>query len=752
MPYDPRPIDTSHVSLPHAVAALAERLAENTHDHWAAQRFREGWRHGPTRDDVRKEHPCLIPYDQLPESEKEYDRLTACETVRAILALGHTIREGAPPSSEVLVTEAEVRRLLALDGGSGARPRLTEVLELVGSRRPKTVEAHRVLGRWLYRAGENLLAADVARAGQEVEGGALDGPLRLLQAQSLARAGALGRALELVEELERGGGADQDTLSLVGRIHKDLAALEVDSAARMRAMRVAYEKYLAAYHATDHGYFPGINAATMAFACGYRDEARQLARVVRQKAEADPGIWGIATLAESSLLLEDWPAAEAAYRAFAERARADRAFGDLSTTRRNAALILEHFPDRRDAILEALAQPAVVVFAGHMIDRPGRVERRFPPELEPAARCALGAHLAKLDAGFGYASAACGADLLFLEVMGARSCETTVVLPYNARDFAEDSVGPTWQGRFEAALRAATQVVVASEHRVGPGTATYAYASDLAHGLACIRAAQLGARFMPLALWDGKTGDGPGGTASIVARWLELETTPDVIRIDQLDPTELEPTGINAPDVEVGFVPPTELQPTVTVHGDVHSEVLSSLFADAVGFSKLDDRQIAHFVGDLWGDVAQLAGQVPPEILLTKNTWGDGLFFVFRGVEPAGHFALDLADVVRARRARWAELDLPNTLSMRIALHVGPVLVVPIEPVTERLNCFGSHVTLAARMEPITPPGQVYASQAFAALAAGQRVRSFTCEYVGQIPLAKGYRVEPTYVIRRGRK
>jgi hypothetical protein len=71
---------------------LLERLAENAHEHWARQRLRDGWIYGPQRNDATKEHPCLIPYAALPESEKQYDRLTAGETLKAILVLGYTLR------------------------------------------------------------------------------------------------------------------------------------------------------------------------------------------------------------------------------------------------------------------------------------------------------------------------------------------------------------------------------------------------------------------------------------------------------------------------------------------------------------------------------------------------------------------------------------------------------------------------------------------------------------------------------------
>jgi RyR domain len=93
--YTPQPLDTSHVTLPPALAGLLERLAENTHEVWAAQRMQDGWTWGAERDDAQKLHPCLIPYDQLPESEKEYDRKTAAEALKVVIALGFAISQQA---------------------------------------------------------------------------------------------------------------------------------------------------------------------------------------------------------------------------------------------------------------------------------------------------------------------------------------------------------------------------------------------------------------------------------------------------------------------------------------------------------------------------------------------------------------------------------------------------------------------------------------------------------------------------------
>ena len=89
--YKPVPINTSQVDLPGNLADLTEKLAKNAHDNWAAMRMKDGWTWGPERDDKLKKHPDLVPYEELSQSEKQYDRTAAMETIKAILAIGYKI-------------------------------------------------------------------------------------------------------------------------------------------------------------------------------------------------------------------------------------------------------------------------------------------------------------------------------------------------------------------------------------------------------------------------------------------------------------------------------------------------------------------------------------------------------------------------------------------------------------------------------------------------------------------------------------
>ena len=93
MSYTPKPMPVENIKLSQEITDLIESLSRNAHEIWAARRVADGWRVGPTRDDRRLEHPGLVPYDDLPESEREYDRKLVTETVKAIMALGYEIHK-----------------------------------------------------------------------------------------------------------------------------------------------------------------------------------------------------------------------------------------------------------------------------------------------------------------------------------------------------------------------------------------------------------------------------------------------------------------------------------------------------------------------------------------------------------------------------------------------------------------------------------------------------------------------------------
>lgn len=89
--YEPQPLDTSMIELPAELEALAEAISKNVHEVWAQNRMKEGWTYGPERNDEKRETPCLVPYEELSEEEKAYDRDTAFNTLKFIVSLGFQI-------------------------------------------------------------------------------------------------------------------------------------------------------------------------------------------------------------------------------------------------------------------------------------------------------------------------------------------------------------------------------------------------------------------------------------------------------------------------------------------------------------------------------------------------------------------------------------------------------------------------------------------------------------------------------------
>jgi class 3 adenylate cyclase/tetratricopeptide (TPR) repeat protein len=766
MEYQPRPIPTADVTLTEPLAELTERLAENAHEHWARQRLADGWVYGPVRDDARKEHPCLVPYGQLPESEKQYDRLTAMETLKAVLALGYTITPPAkagPPAAgaEPAVSGAEQAALRAnLDEAGMSLAALLDLERKLSTFRrlgATLPEVDRALGERLLRLGEPLLAYDVVTESLRSDpGGGRDQRLRQLQALALARVGDTGTAMARLEELVREPHDDpallEETLGILARTYKDLGArcAERDPGLAASCFTKALAIYRRAYDQTG-GYYPGINAATLALLLDDPAQARDLAGRVREGCRAEPDrvnggsragdeYWLTATLGEAELILGRTDEARGWYRRAKEIGTQARRFGDMGSTFTQAErLLLPRLGLPRSVLKELFPMPGVAVFVGHMIDRPGRPNPRFPQELEGHVKEALRRWLDEAGVLIGYASAACGSDLLFLEAVLERGGEAQVVLPYRRDLFRQDSVdlvpGSDWGERYERVLGRA-KVREVSGHRLGDNGVSYDYANQVLHGLAKMHAGQLGVALSHLAVWDRRPGDAPGGTASTVERW--QASGYDVAVID------LTTFQGHRPAAPAAAAPPPPPEPTAP---GLVPEIAVYLFGDVVGFSKLEEPQLPPFRDHFLGLIARLIDELPGSARpFKRNTWGDAVYLVFPGVGAAGRFALDLRDQIAA--TDWSGKGLPGDLSMRIGLHAGPAYRCE-DPVTKRPRFLGRHISHAARIEPIAPPGQVYASEAFAALAASARVPDFACRYIGQMPLAKGYGIYPTYHVQR---
>jgi len=599
------------------------------------------------------------------------------------------------------------------------------------------VEAVHAFVKRALSAGEFLTAYDAAAA--SVESHPDDDWLRQRMALALAQTGSSTRAQEILNALVAKDPTNRETLSILGRTYKDRWCANPDNEDYLRK---AFECYNRAFEVLPPDSYPGINAATIAFLLKETDKANRLAETVLEICRKQPDdYWKHATVAEALVVLGDAEGAKRAYRA-AVAAETDnlRAF---SSTRKQARVLSRQLYDRADAFDECFPIPKLVVFSGHMIDAPDRRTPRFPPSREAEVKELLEQQLDAMNAGIGFASAASGSDILFLEAILARGGAIHLVLPWPADEFVKTSVAIAgdgmWVERFHSVLAQAASIRILGELYM-PGSATgFEYCNLAMNGLARLFARSLDLEITPLAVWDGFAG-APGGTGSFVRYWRTHRVPVKVVPIATKPPSML--TSTETFDTDSGGND-DEFEAWVRASG--RQEIKAIMFADVVGYSKLPETVIPKYVAQFNQRVSRLMAE-SASAPINVNTWGDGLFFVFNGVEDAGRFALDLRDLVV--NTNWMDLGLPRNLSIRIGVHAGPVYL-NFDPVVRQISFTGAHVSRAARIEPIAHEGEVFASEEFAALAAADQSKGFACDLVGTTALAKSYGLFRVYSLER---
>jgi class 3 adenylate cyclase len=562
------------------------------------------------------------------------------------------------------------------------------------------------------RRGELLTAVDLAEQGLAEHPANAWLEHRLVLA--LARAGATDEAAERFRRYGLEASEEEDIAALGARIAKDLALAAAGEERRREAAR-ARDLY-ATIHARTGGYYPAINAATLSLVAGEPGRAAELARTVLGLLgeTSDEDYWTAATEAEAHLLLGDEPAARDALARASERHGGDH--GALSTTRRQLRLICEERGIDPE-LLATLAGPDVVHFCGHRIAHPD-ADGRFPAEAEPAVAARIAAAVASRPPGYAYGALASGADILWAEALLAHGAELHVVLPFASDEFETSSVassGPGWIERFRACVAAAASVRFATDDAFLGDDVLYRYGGELAMGLALLHARYLDAEARQLAVWDGGPALGAAGTAIDVATWRRRGL----------------PVTIVAPEAGAE-VSPAEEGPA---RGHERRVVRCMLFADVKGFSKLSDEQLPRFASRVLGAFAEVLDSYG-ERVLHRNTWGDALYVVIADPVEAATCALALQDAM-AGIDLVAE-GLPPHLALRLGAHVGPVFPTQ-DPVLGELAFMGSHVSRTARIEPVTPPGEVYVTEPFAAALELDGQRAIVCDYVGHMPAAKDY-------------
>jgi len=594
-----------------------------------------------------------------------------------------------------------------------------------GDRSPEAwrAEIARMMG-----AGEYLRASDAAE--QAVAAYPDDPHFRHMAALAVVRTGAVEQAQKRFDAYGLDAVATEEVLSLKARLAKDLA-LRASGAARRALLDRSIAAYEAAF-AVDGGYYPAINVATLLALSGRLEAAAPWAERALRLAEAavesadGADYYALATAAEAHLLLGRTHAAADAIGAAVAAPTSSHAV--RAVTLGQLRLIVEAL-GQDPALLDPLTPPPVVHFLGHIVAPPG-APGRFPPDQEAAVRAGVQAALRRRPVSRAIGSLAAGADIILAEASLAAGAELDIVLPFRLDEFVEISVAPAgeaWAPRMQACLDRARQVHYVTEDAYLGDDALFAYATEFALGLAALRARWLNTEVYQLAVWDGAPPDPGvvGGTANDLALGRRLGLAQEIVPVRSTRPT----AGVAAAPAaaaRVGRAP------------------RSLLFGDFKGFSRLDDAQLPIYVSEVLGRCADVLARYEARLVF-RNTWGDGLFLVLDDVAAAADCAFDLQAAIEA--IDHAALGLPATLALRLGFHYGPVYET-VDPVLGRLNCFGYHVSRAARVEPITPEGAVYVTEQTAAAMALACPDRYRCEYVGRAPLAKGYGSFPMYHVR----
>jgi class 3 adenylate cyclase len=406
----------------------------------------------------------------------------------------------------------------------------------------------------------------------------------------------------------------------------------------------------------------------------------------------------------------------------------------------------------------AVRAPTIVVFTGHMIDKPDRDVPRFPPEKEDEVTQAIREALAKIDDPIGYGSAACGGDIIFMEQLADRGGEYHLVLPYNAEDFKKHCVqgflenpGREWEPRFNAVIKKARTITYLGNTSPPDNSMVSECCNRVFLGLAMRKAEALSTDVTLIALWDGQQGDARGGTEAMV-NLAGARKGFNLIHLKNLAPST-PPASTAKTGRSVPHIPANALL--------LPQQICAILFADVAGFSGLNEETLPEFLARYLKPLSLLIEEFRSKGIgpIDFRTWGDGLYCGFDSVGKAGRFALELQKLPTA--GRWKLEGVGEELKLRIGLHAGSVYRIPDSKALSEISGIfqnmpgtfegtfqGTNLNFAARIEPVTPNGEIYCSDVFAALSAVEGVTDFACEYVGKVQLAKNAGVHPMYVLR----
>jgi class 3 adenylate cyclase len=526
---------------------------------------------------------------------------------------------------------------------------------------------------------------------------------------ALARCDAKKRALDSFYTYKLYLSKSENVLALESRILKDLAFSSLDH----DSLRIAAHSYLNSFNQTG-GYYSAINAATLFLLSGDLSQSQHLAEISLAQAIQDheKPYFSLVTQAEAYLLLNRVDEARKALEA-AGKLRGDNLLVG-ARNKRQLQLICAH-NGYDNALLDPLLPETVIYYCGHIFDqhRPATLQQQ--QELQGKVASVLSNNYCAI----AYGSLAAGSDIMFAEAILQRGGELNIWLPFTTEEFCNVSVRPAgehWVKRFHDCLKRASSISYATESEFLGDDSLFEYCADVAMGMAVMRANSLSAKALQVAIWDQRESDPSSSTYQNILKWSALQHDAEFIACPGL----LESRGVRSFSRDF---PEYRRQPRAI------------LFSDVRGYSKLHDRDVLWYFNVLHPQLAKAIEKFRPEIQLI-DTWGDAIYLVTEKATTLARIAFELDQVLKQIDQSALQLDEP--LLMRIGLHYGPVFSF-YDHLEQKQTYSSTEVSKTARIEPVTPPGEMFGTEAFVSKLELEGEDWATFEYAGVLPSAKNY-------------
>lgn len=558
-----------------------------------------------------------------------------------------------------------------------------------------TAELFTARAREAQRAGNYLLCYDLVDQAQQL--GVQTRPLQYLSLLALANAGSTEFAWRRYRELGlREEEIDEDWLALQGRLLKDLAL----AGGSREDFQASAQAYLSAFRQTG-GYFTAINAATMFLLAGETETSHQLAREVLTlaagtiPADDTDHYYLRASEAEAALLLGDGVRARQSLRAADTLAQGN--VSARSRTRQQLRLVCRHL--RIEDQFSALLRLPLLFY----IDR---VAAEIPVVFgaDRTAPAVSGLDAAQCEGARVYTALLQPSDLCAAEYFLGRGARLSLVLPTARKPLIERwqrSFGPGWAMRLARCLEQATEVIATQGFLEEEQDWAGSHVAAMAQGLARLAAQRLGNQCRRVELAPATNPPG---------YWLRV-------------------------DADCGSTAQLPAPCPAVQRQDVKRRFVGLIFADIAGFRRLQDEEMPRFWSRIMGGVAQILARHGDKVLF-RHTWGDAINVVTEDAATAAEIAVAIQGCIED--VRRSESGMLREIELRLAVHFAPAFAGH-DPVENVANYYGSQLSFTARIEPVTPPGMIFVTEAFAARLALESPEGFAAEYAGEVELAKRF-------------